>query len=153
MLAAQPGITPTGRRSFNNDYRREFLREWDACHERGQKTALLRENNLSYATVRKWISARDNGRLDATMRSRSRKGSNKDRLDASDRAEIVRLREENEKLKKKVAQAEAAQDIMGKAYELLEGITTSSQPETTSIPPSLMSADEYAKWLKQYGLR
>lgn len=153
MLTAKPGTTPTGRRSFNNDYRREFLREWDACTERGQKTTLLRENSLFYSTVKRWLAARDSGRLDATMRGRSNKGSDKDRLDARDRAEIVRLREENEKLKKKVVQAEAAQDIMGKAYELLEGITTSSEPETTPIPPSLMSAEEYAKWLKQYGLR
>lgn len=153
MITAQPGITPTGRRSFNNEFRRQFLREWDACIERGQKMMLLREHGLVYATAKRWLAARESGRLDATLRGQSSKGSDKDRLDSSDRAEIVRLREENEKLKKKVAQAEAAQDIMGKAYELLEGITTSSEPETTPIPPSLMSAEEYANWLKQHGVR
>jgi len=72
-------------------------------------------------------------------------------MESRDRAELVRLRLENEALKKKVAQSEAAQQILGKAFELLEGITTSSE-NTAQIPPSLMSADEYAQWLKRHRL-
>jgi hypothetical protein len=70
-------------------------------------------------------------------------------MDGRDRAELARLRKENEALKKKVAQSEAAQQILGKAFELLEGITTSSTEENTPIPPALMSADEYKKWLQR----
>lgn len=73
-------------------------------------------------------------------------------MDGRDRAELVRLRKENEALKKRVAQSEAAQQILGKAFELLEGINTGSTQENTAIPPAVMSADEYAQWLKQHKL-
>ena len=73
-------------------------------------------------------------------------------MENRDRAELARLRAENEILRKKVAQSEAAQQILGKAFELLEGITTSSDEEHTSIPPALMSADDYATWLKRRNL-
>lgn len=68
-----------------------------------------------------------------------------------DRAELARLRAENEQLRERVARSEAVQEILGKAYELLEGINESSDPDP-KIPPALMSADEYAEWLQQHKL-
>ena len=68
-----------------------------------------------------------------------------------DRAELARLRVENEQLRQKVARSEAVQEILGKAYELLEGINESSEPDP-KIPLALMSADEYAEWLKRHNL-
>ena len=65
-----------------------------------------------------------------------------------DRAELARLRVENERLRRQVVQAEAAQDILGKAFELLQGINESSDSDP-QIPPALMSAAEYADWLKR----
>ena len=70
-------------------------------------------------------------------------------MDSRDRAELARLRRENEHLKAKVAQAETAQDILGKAFELLQGITKSSSTDPSAIPPALMSASEYAQWLER----
>ncbi|KIQ07863.1 hypothetical protein RU01_21845, partial [Rhodococcus sp. MEB064] len=67
-------------------------------------------------------------------------------------AELARLRKENDALKKKVAQSEAVQEILGKAYELLEGITESSTETDDQIPPALMSATEYARWLERNAL-
>lgn len=146
MISVEPGLTRTGQRSFSIGYRLEFLREWDACRERGAKTQLLRENDLAHGTVRRWIQARDSGELEESMA----KASKPEKRSASvDRAELARLRAENERLRRQVVQAEAAQDILGKAFELLQGINESSQVEEPQIPTALMSATEYAAWLKR----
>lgn len=125
-------------------FRIEFIRQWDQCTVRGSKTALLREHNLNRATVKYWLDARDSGKLTSAMVKAADKSRTK--MHSRERAELARLRIENEKLKKKVAHSEAVQEILGKAYELLEGMTTSSDEDTT-IPVSLMSATEYADWL------
>lgn len=147
MISIEPGLTRTGQRSFSIGYRLEFLREWDACRERGAKTRLLRENGLAHGTARRWIQARDSGELEESMAEASKPGKTSASLD---RAELARLRIENERLRRQVVQAEAAQDILGKAFELLQGINESSQNDPDpQIPPALMSATEYAAWLKR----
>lgn len=143
------GLTQSGRRAFPVEYRLDFLRQWDAGVERGAKVRLLREHALTSSTVKRWLAARASGELTASMVTTAERSSH--RMENRDRAELARLRLENEALKKKVAQSEAAQQILGKAFELLEGITTSSE-NPPEIPPTLMSADEYAKWLKQHRL-
>ena len=143
------GLTQSGRRSFPVGYRLDFLRKWDASVERGAKVRLLREHALVSSTVERWLAARARGELTMSMVATAERSSH--RMENRDRAELARLRLENEALKKKVAQSEAAQQILGKAFELLEGITTSSE-NPPEIPPTLMSADEYAKWLKQHKL-
>lgn len=146
MISIEPGLTPTGQRRFSIGFRLEFLREWDSCLERGSRTLLLREHSLDYNTVKRWLEARRHGRLEKSMTHAA-----KDSSRSAERAELARLRIENEKLRAKVEQSEAVQQILGKAYKLLEGITTSST-EKTPIPPALLSADEYADWLKQHKL-
>ncbi len=59
-------------------------------------------------------------------------------MEKCERAELARLRTENDQLEKKVAQSEAAQEILGKAYELVERMPTSSYEEL-DVPVSLMS--------------
>lgn len=144
------GRTASGSRSYPLSFRVEVLRRWDECVERGSKARLLREFDLASTTVDRWRQARARGELTASMVAAAERSPR--RMDSRDRAELARLRQENEALKKKVAQSEAAQEILGKAFELLEGITTSSTEESTSIPPALMSADEYAAWLKKHRL-
>lgn len=144
------GRTGTGARSFPLAYRVEFLRRWDESVERGAKARLMREHGLVSSTVERWLKARERGELTASMVAAAERSPR--RMESRDRAELARLRKENEALKKKVAQSEAAQQILGKAFELLEGITAGSDQDQTPIPPALMSADEYAKWLKQHKL-
>jgi len=150
MISIEPGLSRAGQRSFPIGYRLEFLREWDACHERGAKARLLRENDLTQATVRRWIRSRDRGELEESMT----KASKRDGSSASaERAELARLRVENERLRRQVVQAEAAQDVLGKAFELLQGINESSQTDQDpQIPLALMSATEYAAWLQRHKL-
>ena len=146
VINIETGLTPAGRRSFPIAYRLEFLRQWDDCIERGAKIRLLRQNRLSRQTVERWIQARDRGELEESMV----KAAKSSRSTAStDRAELARLRAENQRLRDKVTQSEAAQEILGKAFELLQGINQSSEAEQPQIPPALMSATEYADWLKR----
>ena len=63
------------------------------------------------------------------------------------RSELVKLRAENERLRKKVAQAEAAQEILGKAFGLLGAVNQSPNEDPIQIPPALMTLDQYKRWL------
>lgn len=143
-------ISPNGTRRFPLSFRIEFVRRWDAAIEHGSKVKLMREYNLAQTTIARWLKARDEGQWTASMVTAAEKSSN--RMVKIDRAELLRLRRENEALKAKVTQAEAAQQILGKAFELLEGITTSSSTTDPPIPPALMTANEYADWLKRHKL-
>ncbi len=149
MLSEPVGRTTTGRRSMTVAYKIEFLQAWDQAVERGAKTRLLRENSLGHNTVRRWIKARDQGQFTAAMTAAATQIP-RSKMDNRDRAELLRLRKENERLKRKVVQAEAAQEILGKAFELLDGITKSSTEELDpKIPPALMSAEQYALRLER----
>lgn len=151
-ISVECGRTPTGRRSYPVGFKVEFLQLWDAAiRERGARSALLSEYALSWATVRGWLQARDRGDFEVSMLTSISK-SKGSRVEAKDRAELARLRAENTRLKAKVHQAEAAQEILGKAFELLEGITASSTEEPEQIPPALMSAEQYQQWLTRKGL-
>lgn len=147
MIDVAIGRTATGARSFPLGFRVEFLRQWDQCLARGSRTALLRQYNLTGNTVKRWIDARENGEWTASMVTVS--DASKNAMTNRERAELARLRRENEQLKKKVEQSEAVQEILGKAYELLDGMHTSSQNDDNDIPVSLMSATEYADWLRR----
>lgn len=131
-------------------YRLEFVRRWLECTQRGDKARLLRERNIDKSTARHWLRAYERGDYTDAVVAASERSRN--RVSNRERAELARLRTENEALRKKVAQAEAVQDIMGKAYELLQGISESPTDEHLMIPPSLMGADEYARWLARHTL-
>lgn len=149
MIDIEIGRNPTGGRTFPVAFRVEFVQQWDEATTRGAKTRLLREHSLIYATVRRWLHSRDEGEFSSELAVAEEKRSIR-RRDSFDRAEFIRLRKENAALKHKLAQSEAVQEILGKAYELLEGITTSSDAEgQDEIPLSLLSPTEYAKWLER----
>lgn len=138
-----------GRRAFPLEYRIEFLRLWDACVERGAKNRLLREHGLGKGTVGRWVAARERGEFTTSMVAAAERTPR--RMESQDRAELARLRVENEALKRKVDQAEAVQVILGKAFGLLEGINQSSSQQG-QIPPALMTAAEYEQWLTRHKL-
>jgi hypothetical protein len=135
-----------GGRRFPLAFRIEFLRQWDDAVERGGKTRMLREFKLSPSTVMAWRRSRERGEFETSMVNAA--GKSRNVVNNKDRAELARLRQENQQLRKKVEQSEAVQEILGKAYELLDGITKGSPPEQPQIPISLMSAQEYATWLQ-----
>lgn len=145
------GRSAKGYRSFPVAFRIEFLQRWDLAVQRGAKTRLMREYSLTRGTVREWLQARESGAFSDSMVAAAEKS--RDRMDSRDRAELAKLRAKVAALEKKNNQSEAALEIMGKAFELLEGITESStEDEGPQIPPALMSAEQYQVWLKRHGL-
>lgn len=145
------GRSPKGYRSFPVGFRVEFLQRWDLAIQRGAKVRLLRQYNLTSATVYEWLDAREAGAFTDSMVKAADK--TRDRVDSRDRAELAKLRAEVVALRKKNDQSEAALEIMGKAFELLQRINESSEQDTSpSIPPALMSAEQYAKWLQKNNL-
>lgn len=145
------GRSAKGRRSFPIAFRIAFLQRWDLAVQRGAKTQLMREYNLTRATVREWLEARESGAFSDSMVATADKS--RDRMDSRDRAEMARLRAKVAELETKNDQSQAALEIMGKAFELLDGITKSStQDEGPQIPPALMSAEQYQAWLQRHHL-
>ena len=150
MIEAQITRTAGGSRSFPLAFRLEFLRQMDEAVERGAKTRLMREFNLASCTVVRWRRARRLGEFETSMVNAA--GKSRRVTSNQDRAELARLRLENQQLRRKVEQSEAVQEILGKAFELLDGITKGSPPQQPQIPISLMSAREYADWLQTNNL-
>lgn len=147
MISVPIDRAMSGGRRFPLAFRVEFLRQWDEAVERGAKAGLLREFNLTAATVKAWRRSRANGAFEESMVAAA--GKSRNLVNNRDRAELARLRQENEQLRGRVERSEAVQEILGKAFGLLEGITKTPDPEPLQIPISLMSADEYARWLKR----
>ena len=148
MIATPIGTTATGKRSFPIAFRIEFLAAWDECVEHGDKARLLREHRLDKNTVKRWLDARAEGRFEAKAVQAAMSAEPR-RTHAQDRAALARALRENERLKDKLRDAELAQEIMGKAAELLKGIDLSSPDPKTQIPPMLMSQETYNDWLKR----
>lgn len=148
MMTTPIGTTATGRRTFSVAFRLEFLQAWDECVVHGDKARLLREHQLAQGTVKRWLQARARGEFDRSLQAAEVKLGRK-RQHSEDRSEVVRLRRQVEQLEQKVKDAETAQEIMGKAFELLDGITKSSTGPDAQIPPALMSASEYRAWLER----
>lgn len=135
---------------FSLEFKLSFLREWDAAvPEPGARTALLRRYNLRHSTVYGWRKAREDGRFEESMITAAQSPS---RRQASElRGEVAHWKARAEAAEEKARTAEAAQEILGKAFELLEGINTSSAP-LPQIPPALMSAEEYRLYLQRLDL-
>ena len=101
------------RRRFSAEYKLAILREADACTEPGQIGALLRRARLYSSHLVDWRRQRDAGALEALARKRGRKP-----VDPM-QAEVERLRRANERLAKRLGQAEKIIEIQGKVSELL----------------------------------
>ena len=138
-----PGRTASGRRAYTNAEKLAFVREFHECVDRGANSALLRRWALHAETGRKWVIAAEEGRLGPAAPMGRVQVTNRDR------ARLVALERENERLRAKVAAAEAALEIMGKAHELLDG-TLKSSHEAPEVPVSLMSPSDYQAWLAKY---
>ena len=126
MLVPDPAPRPV-RRTFTAAYRLAIVTEYEAA-PRGEKGAVLRREGLYHSHIKEWTAARDAGARSAQGDGRKSKAGSK----AKDRGEVERLRAQNVRLAAQLAQSRTALDIMGKAHELLEMLSESTD---TSNPP------------------
>ena len=138
MIASQPNVTTpvpsraagsslpdpevaerARRRQFTASYKLRILQQADACKD-GELGALLRQEGLYSSHLHTWRRLRDRGLLNA-FQPRRRGRPPKDPMSA----EVARLRQENERLGRKLAVAETVIEIQKKVSALL-GITLAS---------------------------
>jgi transposase len=115
------------RRSFTVAYKRRIVEEYDRLSP-GERGAMLRREGLYHSHVQKWREARDQGALNTLSEKPAGRAPARD----TSVAETERLRKENERLASELAKTRAALDIMGKARELLELLSESSDSEQKS---------------------
>jgi transposase-like protein len=101
------------RRQYTTEYKLRILREVDACKERGEVGALLRREGLYSSLVSKWRQQCERGSLAGL-------GSHKRGPKADTQAtELARLKCENERLRKRLEQAELIIDVQKKVAQML----------------------------------
>jgi len=115
------------RRIFTADYKLAILAEYDRCSEPGEKGALLRREGLYLSLITDWRRQHREGTLVVTEGRASEGGRG-----APSRNEVARLRAENERLKKKLAKAEALIEVQGKVHALLEELSKSADTDDSS---------------------
>ena len=112
-----PEVTETKpRRRFTAQYKLEILARADRCTQSGQIGALLRQEGLYFSNLTTWRKQRDAGVLNAlSPHKRGRKNIERNPL----AKEVVGLQRENERLKKKLRQAETIIEFQKKISEIL----------------------------------
>jgi transposase len=101
------------QRSFNKAYRRDILRQIDACTKDGQVGALMRREGLYSSLVSSWRRQEERGRLnDSATDQRPAKTQAQD-------PRLSQLQRENARLKARLQQAELILEIQKKASEIL----------------------------------
>jgi len=104
------------------------LAEYEAAPH-GEKSAVLRREGIHQTQVAEWAKARDAATEGRPYR-RDRKPRSKE---SSSAGRLVKLEAENKRLERQLAQTQAALRVMGKAHELLEMLSESTNE---SRPPA-----------------
>lgn len=126
--AVDVGSGPPGRpvrRRFSGAYKARILAAYDELAEgSSERGALLRSERLYHSHIEHWRAQRDNGRLAVSSGepSRSAGGSELGRL----RAENKKLKARNERLAERLGKTQTALEIAGKAFALLEEVSSSA---------------------------
>lgn len=104
------------RRRFTAEYKLRILTLADACREPGSLGVLLRREGLYASNLKTWRQQRERGVLSAlTPKKRGRKESVRNPLVA----ENEKLRRENERITKRLRQAEIIIDVQKKVSQIL----------------------------------
>jgi len=114
------------RRQYTAEYKLRILREVDACTRRGEVGALLRREGLYSSLVSKWRQQSERGSLTGLgMRKRGPKAD-------AQAAELGRLKRENERLRKRLEQAELIIDVQKKVARMLGGPIAEQETDEAS---------------------
>jgi transposase-like protein len=116
------------RRKFTAKYKLEILEKVETCTRPSQIGLLLRKEGLYSSNLTTWRKQRDKGLLEAmTPKKRGRKKVEKNPL----AQEVARLQGDNERLKKKLKQAETIIEVQKKISQIL-GISQDHDEESIS---------------------
>jgi transposase len=129
----QPGRPK--RRTFTKAYKARILAAFDALPEGSpERGALLRSERLYHSHIEHWRKQAENGTLAATT-GRPKKDADSAEL-AALRAEVkklkadaARLESRNQKLTGELGKTKTALDIAGKAFALLQDISSSADSD------------------------
>ena len=112
-----PEVRPAGaRRQFSAEEKLRILAEVDACSEPGEIGAIIRREGIYSSYLSRWRRARDRGELTGTVtKKRGPKGPDVQELAAAKAA----LERENERLQKRLVQAETIIEVQKKLSEML----------------------------------
>ncbi|GAB3276793.1 hypothetical protein GCM10027456_68060 [Kineosporia babensis] len=138
MSGKEPG--PAGgraRRSFTPAQKLEFLARYEQAVQDREGGAWLRREGLYSSSITQWRKERDAGLLQGRA-----PGESVGRPSA-EQAEIARLKRALEVSERKRATSDAALEIVGKAFELLETISKSEEQAEAEqqIPPAFRRKD------------
>ena len=114
------------RRRFTAEYKLAIVAEYDGCTDVGAKGALLRREGLYSSHITEWRKASKTGSLAGLA------GTPRPTKRTPEQVELEKLRRRNERLERELAKTEAALTIMGKAHELLELLSESSDGDRPS---------------------
>ena len=119
-----PEVAPRAkRRQFTAKYKLRILVEVDRCQDPGQIGALLRREGLYSSHLSRWRQLRAEGQLQALgLQKRGRKP-------VAEVEEAAQLRQENERLRTQLAQAELIIDVQKKLSQLLGLISETGNGE------------------------
>lgn len=125
---AQPGTRPdpevaprAKRRNYSAAYKLRILQEADRCDQYGQIGALLRREGLYSSHLTTWRRQRTAGELEAlSSKKRGRKAED---------AEVAALRQENQRLRAQLEQAELIIVAQKKLAQALEQTLTANGNE------------------------
>lgn len=114
LAVPDPEVPPRAkRRHFSPEYKLRILAEAEACTQPSERGALLRREGLYGSHLTEWRHQRDQGAL-AGLRPKKR-----GRKPHPERAELARLKRENERLHKKLQRAETIIEFQKKLADLL----------------------------------
>ena len=122
-------VAKAKRKQFSAAEKLRILREVDACQGSGEIGALLRREGIYSSYLTTWRRQRERGELDGL--APQRRGPKPD----PQAAEIARLKRENERLQKRLQQAELIIDFQKKAAQLFGG--TLETPVMTIMPSAM----------------
>ena len=129
----QPGRPK--RRTFTKAYKARILAAFDALPEGSpERGALLRKERLYHSHIEHWRKQAENGTLAATTGKPKKDADSEEQ--AALRAEIKKLKAEaarlesrNQKLTGELGKTKTALDIAGKAFALLQDISSSADSD------------------------
>jgi len=124
--AGSPRADQPQRRVFTAAYKLRIIAECEALTRHGERAALLRREGLYDSHLRKWIAAKNAGKLGTRENPTPPPPGTGGETGKHHAGEIARLKAENARLTGELATTKAVLDVVGKTHALLELLSESA---------------------------